>query len=478
MFRKFAAVLALSICAAPSLAQAQTMTNLLHAAPEGADITLQLTDGTVLGQSANDGSHWYKLTPDINGSYQKGTWSRLANLASGYQPYAMAEAVLADGRVIIEGGEYNPGSVFSLTNLGAIYDPLADTWTPVDPPRHYPYIGDSSSLVLPDGRYLLSDKLNEQMAVLNPKTMKWKNLPSVGKNDFNSEETWTLMPDGTVLVEDVKDGPKTESYDPATGNWTQLADIPVKLNSPKCCKVIDFGNGKKYHPPGEIGPAILMPDGSVFALGSIPKGQTTAHTATYRNGVWTQGPDIPNRDDIGDSFASLLPNGRVLFEGLSGKLYEYDPTTAHITITSFNAAGNSTMVLPSGEILIGGQAVYASPGTPDPSWAPAITNCPTSLTRGTSFQIAGKQFNGLSQANSFGDELQTFTNYPLVRITNTATGHVFYARTHDHSSMGVATGNATITTQVDVPGSMETGAGTLVVVANGIASTPVNVTVN
>ena len=104
MFRKFAAVLALSVCAAPGLAQAQTMTNLLHAAPEGADITLQLPDGTVLGQSANDGSHWYKLTPDINGSYQKGTWSRLADLPSGYQPYAMASAVLADGRVIIEGG--------------------------------------------------------------------------------------------------------------------------------------------------------------------------------------------------------------------------------------------------------------------------------------------------------------------------------------------------------------------------------------
>ncbi len=477
MFRKFAALLVLSVCAAPGLVQAQTMTNLLHAAPEGADITLQLTDGTVLGQSANDGSHWYKLTPDINGSYQKGTWSRMADLPSGYQPYAMASAVLADGRVIIEGGEYDPGSVFSLTNLGAIYDPLANTWTSVDPPRKFPYIGDSSSLVLPDGRYLLSDKLNENMAVLNPKTMKLKNLPSVGKNDFNSEETWTLMPDGTVLVEDVKAAPKVESYDPATGNWTQLAETPVKLNGPKCCRVITFGNGKKYHPPGEIGPAILMPDGSVFATGAIPKNETTAHTAIYRNGTWTQGPDIPNRDDAGDNFASLLPNGHVLFQGISGKLYEFDGVS-HITSTTFNAAGNSLMVLPTGEILIGGQAVYASPGSPNPAWAPSITNCPSSVTRGTSFQIAGKQFNGLSQANSFGDELQTFTNYPLVRITNTASGHVFYARTHDHSSMGVATGNATITTEVDVPSGMETGASTLVVVANGIASTPVNVTVN
>ncbi|MEI9929854.1 MAG: hypothetical protein WDM89_04635 [Rhizomicrobium sp.] len=83
-----------------------------------------------------------------------------------------------------------------------------------------------------------------------------------------------------------------------------------------------------------------------------------------------------------------------------------------------------------------------------------------------------------AQANSFGDELQTFTNYPLVRITNTKTGHVFYAKTHDHSSMGVATGSTIISTQVDVPSGIETGASSLVVVANGIASTPVSVTVN
>ena len=40
-----------------------------------------------------------------------------------------------------------------------------------------------------------------------------------------------------------------------------------------------------------------------------------------------------------------------------------------------------------------------------------------------------------------GDELNAATNYPLVRITNMASGHVAYARTHDHSTMGVATGS-------------------------------------
>jgi hypothetical protein len=478
MFRKTIIAVALSLCAAPGLVQAQTLTSLTHPAPEGALITLQLTDGTVMAQSASNQSNWWKLTPDNTGSYVKGTWAKMATLPSGYSPYAFASAVLADGRMIIEGGEYNPGSNFSLTNLGAVYDPTANTWTPVKAPkgRKWAYIGDSSSLVLPDGRYLVGDKLNKSMAALNPKTMKWEELGSTGHRGFASEETWTLLPNGTLLTENVKKAPYTQIYDPATGVWTDAGKTPVALNAPPCCSCFGFGGPKDYCPPGEIGPALLMPNGSVFATGAIPQGQNTAHTAILQNGVWTAGPDVPNHDDVGDSFASLLPNGHALFEATSGQLYEFDGAT--VIDVHKNGGGNSLMVLPSGEILLGGSAVYSSPGNPDPSWLPTITNCPATLTRGSSFQISGTQFNGLSQANSFGDELETFTNYPLVRIKNNATGHVFYARTHDHSTMGVATGNTTVSTHVDVPAGMETGASTLQVVANGIGSTPFAVTVN
>jgi len=65
-----------------------------------------------------------------------------------------------------------------------------------------------------------------------------------------------------------------------------------------------------------------------------------------------------------------------------------------------------------------------------------------------------------------------------VRLTNASTGHVFYARTHDHSTMGVATGTAIVFTNFDVPANMETGDCTLEVVANGIPSASVAVTVN
>jgi hypothetical protein len=78
---------------------------------------------------------------------------------------------------------------------------------------------------------------------------------------------------------------------------------------------------------------------------------------------------------------------------------------------------------------------------------------------------------------SFGDEYENATNYPLVRITNANSGHVFYARTHDHSSMGVATGSTIVSTFFDVPKTMDKGASSLEVVANGIASMPISITV-
>jgi len=195
------------------------------------------------------------------------------------------------------------------------------------------------------------------------------------------------------------------------------------------------------------------------------------------------GPDFLIGDDAGDASAALLPSGHVLIATLSGRFYEYDGTTLSVTGALTNNGGFTSyfvMPLPNGQVLVTGGVtqIYSGNGGANPAWAPTITTAPAIVTRGTMYTISGTQFNGLSQAAAVGDELNAATNYPLVRITNTASGHVFYARTHGHSSMGVATGNTIVSTLFDVPAGMETGAGSLAVVANGIASVPVSVTVN
>lgn len=464
------------VCLLASVSFSQTIQRLNHQPPDGASIGFLLTDGTLLyqGNAEND---WYKLTPDNTGSYVNGTWARTANLPTGYVPDAFASAVLPDGRVVITGGEYLNG-VFTLTNLGAIYDPKANTWTTLAAPSTWSYIGDSPSVVLPNGTFMVGNKLMKQDAILNPKTLTWTVLPGTGKADFDAEEGWTLLPDGSVLTMDVKKAPNSERYVSATKSWSTAGSTIVDLHSPSPFGCIRFGpNGSLcYYPPGEIGPAILRPDGTVFATGSYSStGSGAGHTAIYDTATktWSAGPDFPNGDNAGDNFAVLLPSGNVLVEG-SFASYEWNGTSLTQTLGTFG----SLIVLPTGQVLVGGTEVYNPTGTYDAAWAPTITSVASSLTRGSTYKISGTQFNGLSQAAAFGDEFETATNYPLVRITNSSTGHVFYARTHNHSTMGVATGSAIVSTNFDVPATMETGPSTLVVVANGIPSVPVSVTVN
>ncbi len=316
------------------------------------------------------------------------------------------------------------------------------------------------------------------MAALDPKTLTWKAVHSAGKSDFDAEEGWTLLPNGTVLTADVKNAPNSEIYTPSAGAWASAGSTIVDLHSPSPFGCQPYGPGGKlcYYPPGEIGPAILRPDGTVFATGSYSNGGSgPGHTAIYSPTTgWSISPDFPNGDNAGDSFAVLLTDGNVLVEGDTGTSYVFNGTT----LTPGPAVPGSLMLLPTGEVLVGGSEVYTSSGTYSPAWAPAIHTAPSTVVRGSTYKISGTQFNGLSQAASFGDEYQTATNYPLVRITNNSTGHVFYAKTHDHSTMAVATGAAIVSTNFDVPAGMETGASSLEVVANGIPSAAVSITVN
>jgi hypothetical protein len=199
---------------------------------------------------------------------------------------------------------------------------------------------------------------------------------------------------------------------------------------------------------------------------------------------------------MADAPAAVLPNGNVLcetsplvfqntltFYEFDGKKFTKVPTVHNVGNPATSYQGRF-LVLPTGQILytladgVNNDAeIYTAKGTFKSSWAPAITTAPSSVTRGKTYMISGKQFNGLTHGAAYGDDAQMNSSYPLVRITNNATKHVFYARTHGHSTMGVATGAKIVSTNFDVPRTAETGASKLVVVANGIPSMPVAVTV-
>src|SRR5262249_45612380 len=146
------------------------------------------------------------------------------------------------------------------------------------------------------------------------------------------------------------------------------------------------------------------------------------------------------------------------------------------------------LVLPDGRVLLTAYdqlatqdvALYQNGGSPKDSWRPAVTAVPNQLDRGSTYAISGTLFNGFTEGAAYGDDSPTATNYPLVRIKNVATGHVSYARTHDHSRMGVERvgSGEIVSTQFDVPNGVEVGPSDLFVVANGIASQPQRVSIN
>jgi hypothetical protein len=286
-----------------------------------------------------------------------------------------------------------------------------------------------------------------------------------------------LLPNGDVLVVDVWDPTNSEVFNPGTSKWSSAGSTVVTLPNSSCV---------------ELGPALLRPEGSLFAVGG------TSNTAVYTtsSGTWAAGPSIPSSQGVEDGPAAILPDGNVLidvgpqspcYSGPS-KFYEFNGTTLTAAPASAHAASDPTyvarmLVLPTGQVLLtdGTTTVqaYTATGTYQTAWRPTITSVAATLTAGsTSNLIHGTQFNGLSQGAAYGDDAQMASNYPLVRITNTASGHVVYCKTHNHSTMGVATGTTAVSTEFDIPSTIQTGASTLVVVANGIPSSAVTVTID
>ncbi len=493
------------------------------------DTMFLLTDGTVLVHNAN-GKDWYRLTPDSQGNYETGTWSAAIHMTNTRQFFA--SGILRDGRVFAIGGEYSDSAdVGGGTAKGEMFDPTASgglgAWSTMNKPSTFNWINkDATSCILVDGRVLLGDINSARTAIWDPDSDSWTEAglgfgtlvaPSKVGNP-SDEETWTLLPDGTVLAVEVANPPAAEKYNPSTDTWTSAGNTPANLplsnlNDPITKTTVNIQ---------EIGPALLLPNGTVFCIGAT--GNTAIYTppaAPAGQGTWAAGAALP-ADTSGNNFnqangnvqtaidapAVLLPNGRVLLiagntrrEVNNGAVqfwsnpctaYTYDPA-ANATPTQLNPQppnnGVDTwqarmLLLPNGRVLFSDQQTSMSILTPDPAtaapnaaWKPTITAAPTTMVAGRRYVISGTQLNGLSQAVSYGDDAPAATNYPIVRLTQVGGNSVYYLRTFDFSTLGVATGTAIHSTSAQVPGNVPAGQYNLQVIANGIASEPAGVRV-
>ena len=487
VFRTFGIAL-LALLAWSSIASAQepftagTWTPTKNAPASAVAHALLLNDGSVLVNSMffqNHSDPWYRLVPDKTGSYINGTWSNAGSLPSGYNPLYFASSLLPSGQVVVMGGEYNNGSAV-WTTQGALYNPNSKTWTSLTAPSGWTTVGDAQSIILPNGHMMMANCCTTQEAILTltGTTATWAST-GTGKFDDNDEEGWTMLPGGKILTVDAyvpsgccKMG--YQIYDPTTGAWTTPTNnTVVNLVDPSSL---------------ELGPMPLLPNGTVFAAGA------TTNNAIYTpsTGTWASAPKFGGTLDVADGPAAVLPDGNALFDTSPGvfntgsKFFEWDGTTMNATAATSNAAVDSSyvgnmVVLPTGQVLFTDFSstveIYTPSGTPCAGCAPTIKSVAKTLTHNSkNNKISGTQFNGLTQGSYYGDDNQSATNFPIVRITDSK-GSVVYCKTHNWLG-GVATGTKLVSAQFDVPATINVGAASLVVVTNGIPSKAVSVTIN
>jgi len=477
----------LALLALAGLASAQKWQALKHPVNFQAGALALLTDGTVLIHEEQDPNpqNWFKLTPDNTGSYVNGTVKPIAKTSAAYGPLFFGSVVLPDGRYIVEGGEYNNNcSGGCWTNLGAIYDPVKNKWTPVNAPAGWANIGDAQAILLTNGTYMQASCCDGvDQAYFNPKNLSWTNITNTGKADRFDEEGWNLLPNGDVLTVDAIDAPNSEIYNPTTKKWTSAGSTIVRLEDPSS---------------QEVGPFVLRPDGTVFAAGAAPSG-TAGHTSIYNTATkkWKPGPDFPKVNGVAmacdDAPAALETNGNVIVMASApvfnppGAFFEWNGKTLTKIPGPPNTPNDPAFVgkfleLPTGQLMFTDYSndieFFTPKGTYKAAWQPTITSVPTTITHGQTYVVKGTQFGGFSNGAAYGDDFQDSTNYALVRITNNATKHVFYAKTTNPSTYAVQTGTLAESTNFTVPAGIETGDSELVVVTNGIPSAAKAVTVN
>jgi hypothetical protein len=180
----------------------------------------------------------------------------------------------------------------------------------------------------------------------------------------------------------------------------------------------------------------------------------------------------------------ITTGGNAGWAGQPASVFEYDGTGLNPVAGPANAATTVTyncrfLLLPTGQVLYSTCTpklqVFTPTGGPHHHWRPHITHVLKSLRHGHTYRLTGRQLNGLSQANAYGDDAQMATNYPLVRLKRVGSNKVFFCRTFDHSTMAVATGKKKHHTHFHVPHTIPVGHYELVVVANGIHSQHVKV---
>ena len=355
------------------------------------------------------------------------------------------------------GGEYN-NNVAADTTLGAIYDPVANSWKAVPAPNGWSTIGDAQSILLPNGIFMLGSCCASPSldALLNASTLTWTTTGA--PPNYQNEQGYTLLSNGNVLsvdVGNVRNRPINTTHRQAPGPRSQMFRQsyyptnagPMKWGRKRAVRMAPWSPSGptpaatrrpiprlSITPPPTRGKLGRMSPRSAGAI-LYPRRRSGRHAAERQRPHRRQSGTVqsshpllrvhqrhqrhPERHQSGCGRCSLrkhivqfllqlplLPSGQVLATDFSSQVEIYTPT------------GNPLAAWELDHHLVP-RLRYARLDL-RPQWHSAQW-----------MRTLG---------SSYGDDAQGATNYPVVRVVNHATGNVYYARTSGHSTMSIAPG--------------------------------------
>ncbi|MFE9580919.1 Kelch repeat-containing protein [Nocardia sp. NPDC006044] len=195
------------------------------------------------------------------------SWSASTPMTLGRRLHSVTR--LADGTVLVAGGISGPyRQPFDILAAAERFDPKTKKWTPTRTSMTVPRSMHSATL-LPDGRVLVAGGVKPRVGtndvgsvnsaeLYDPRTDTW--APTEPMADERTSHQAVLLADGRVLVvgggavlghEDVAPTAFCEIFDPATGKWSATGSLAIPRLSHR---------------------AVLLPDGSVLALGGAAHG--------------------------------------------------------------------------------------------------------------------------------------------------------------------------------------------------------------
>jgi len=227
------------------------------------------------------------------------SWAQLPPMPA--PQYDATGALLADGSVLIAGGEATPPSAFAgappVTNA-VLFDPAKNTWTKL-PPLPYAESGATATL-LDDGRILLAggadaNSVLRDGAIFDPASRRWGLTSPMRMARIGAAAV--LLKSGQVLVAGGFAGPgqplrDAELFDPKKGTWRNTGSMTSPRRSPG---------------------ALALPDGRVLVVGGL--GVASAEFYDPSSGSWHETTSMPIS---GQGQAFVLASGDVLAALING----------------------------------------------------------------------------------------------------------------------------------------------------------------